>query len=120
MQSALVRRNRPRPGSRNSCGSYSQPVPDENFAEVAPGGPAAADAALDFDFEVGVLELRGFGYIVEGRGEAAGQRAQQQLFGSPCPCKPPSSAASEKWIVLGEDSHLASPVRPEVHQAETR
>src|SRR5579859_1916793 len=36
------------------------------------------------------------------------------------PCKPPSSAASEKWIVLGEDSHLASPVRPEVHQAETR
>jgi len=36
------------------------------------------------------------------------------------PCSPPNSAASEKWIVLGEDSHLASPVRPEVHQAETR
>src|SRR5215471_19655262 len=36
------------------------------------------------------------------------------------PCRPPNSAASEKWIVLGEDSHLASPVRPDVHQAETR
>ena len=64
-------------------GLNGQSGTNQDLVKIASGVAIAANAAFDLNFEIGEIELRDSRHLVERRGEASCQGAEQQLLRSP-------------------------------------